>query len=278
MASSSRPMQLTRSPSVSTVDSFIIRPESPYTGPSAPSHPYQIYNQNAPLTRTASIATTSTYQPHIERESVYNGPSAPTHAYTLYPQNTVEEPEDPITVPTTIPGGFPGRVDGYQRRLGPEGEEAADLIGPDGHTEQLPPYTQYPDAAFARKAAAMSTALPLPIVSGENGGSNSSPLSQDGPVNPFETPISRSSTIRSSNLNSQGPVSRKPSSMMTPENEKEELKPWQIFLKRKACGVVPVWVLFLAGILVVLFAIIAGVAVDMTRRGGHGPPPDPSIS
>ena len=32
----------------------------------------------------------------------------------------------------------------YQRRLRPDGEDADDLIGPDGHTEQLPPYTRYP--------------------------------------------------------------------------------------------------------------------------------------
>lgn len=267
-SSSSRVSHRSRASSIETIDSFVPRPESPYRGPSAPSHPYQIYNQDTPLTRTASIVTTSTYQPHVERESVYTGPSGPTHPYALYPQNTVEEPEAIVAAAPIIPIGFPGRVDEYQRRLGPEGEEAADLIGPDGHTEQLPPYTQYPDAAFLRKAAAMSAALPLPGLENQNGSASRSPV-QSAPVNPFETPISRSTSFAS-----QAPPSRQASSMstLTPENEKAELKPWQLFLKRRVCGIVPIWVLALAGILVVVFATIAGVAVALTRKE-HGPPP-----
>ena len=109
-----------------------------------------MYPQESRLARTASIATTSTV-PVPDRP--YDGPGGPTHPYGMYPQNTVPESEaaDESSPLAPVPVGFPGLNNNYQRRLGPEGEEIADIIGPDGHTEQLPPYTQYPDEAFARK-------------------------------------------------------------------------------------------------------------------------------
>ena len=45
-----------------------------------------------------------------------------------------------------VPIGFTGLGQSYQRRRGPDGEEL-DIIGADGHTEQLPPYTRYPEDA-----------------------------------------------------------------------------------------------------------------------------------
>ncbi|KAI9786662.1 MAG: hypothetical protein M1839_006213 [Geoglossum umbratile] len=80
-------------------------------------------------------------------DQAYVGASGPTHPYGMYPQNTVPEGADTTdSAPAlSIPVGFPGLGQNYQRRLGPEGEEAGDIIGPDGHTEQLPPYTRYPD-------------------------------------------------------------------------------------------------------------------------------------
>ena len=62
-------------------------------------------------------------------------------------QNTVSE-EDlttstlPIQQTSTV---APGHAQPYQRRLGPDGEDADDLVAPDGHTEQLPPYSKYPN-------------------------------------------------------------------------------------------------------------------------------------
>ena len=151
-----------RTSSVST--DIPLRAESPYQGPTGPSHPYQMYPQESRLARTASVATTITV-PVQERS--YAGPSGPTHPYGLYPQNIVSEtesiPDEPAVAP--VPVGFPGSNNSYQRRLGPEGEEIADIIGPDGHTEQLPPYSQYPDEAFARKTRPM-VQLPVPGAGG----------------------------------------------------------------------------------------------------------------
>ncbi|ETS74304.1 hypothetical protein PFICI_14170 [Pestalotiopsis fici W106-1] len=137
--------------SSSNVAQTVARAESPYQGPSGPSFPYQMYTQDVRPQRTNSLATTVTV-PATERS--YNGPNNPTHPYQMYPQNTAAASDVPEgRASPVIPVGFTGAVDNYQRRLGPEGEEAGDMIGPDGHTEQLPPYTRYPDEAYQRKIA-----------------------------------------------------------------------------------------------------------------------------
>lgn len=142
---------LSRVSSAST-DAAFIPVDGPYQGPSGPSHPYQMYSQNTRPTRTMSVATSSTV-PTARPESEYSGPTGPSHPYSMYPQNPIEVPTSQPAVPA-IPVGFTNVPDMYQRRLGPEGEEVAAMIGPDGHTEELPPYTRYPDEHYARKIRA----------------------------------------------------------------------------------------------------------------------------
>lgn len=258
LASASTAGLLSRTSSASTITPFV-RPESPYQGPSAPSHPYQMYPQDAArIARSASVATTSTYQapPSI----TYTGPGAPTHPYALYPQNTVSETEEgsPSSV---IPVGFPGRNAEYQRRLGPEGEEAADLIGPDGHTEQLPPYTRYAEDAFARKTAvAEAASRPVVVTSGPA-------MAAPGPstealINPFDSPVER--------IGSSGTESNPNGAMV---EEKPAEKRWKTIAKRKVWGIVPIWVFVLIGAVILLFAVVVGVAIGVVRARMHPPPP-----
>lgn len=138
--------------SSTSTQSPYINNEAPYEGPSAPSHPYQMYSQNTRLARTLSVATTSS-TPTTRPESEYNGPRGPAHPYSMYPQNPFTDTSSVVDAPTVpiVPVGFVNNTDPYQRRLGPEGEEVADIIGPDGHTEELPPYTRYPDEYYNRK-------------------------------------------------------------------------------------------------------------------------------
>lgn len=237
-----------RSSSVST--DMPLRAESPYQGPTGPSHPYQMYPQESRLARTASIATTSTTS---VRERSYAGPSRPTHPYGMYPQNTVPEPEsvDDEPVAPIVPVGFPGLNNNYQRRLGPEGEEIADIIGPDGHTEQLPPYTKYPDEASARK--------PRPIIQLPASGAGGIGLATRNPEfasrEDLNTPdsglSSRSLTLADSGsqMNSVAPVI----------SEKPPLKPWQKFAKRKVCGIVPTWAIILVALVLIIFGIVLGL-------------------
>ncbi len=107
--------------------------------------------------------TTSSTEPIAD--SSYAGPRGPAHPYGLYPQGVAAEASTAMS--PSIPIGFSGVVDQYRRRIGPEGEEIADIIGPDGHTEQLPPYTRYPDEAYARKVRDVESAA-APAVRDQN--------------------------------------------------------------------------------------------------------------
>jgi len=242
---SSSAVPLTRSSSVST-DMAFVRPESPYRGPVGPSHPYQMYPQELRLARTASIATTSTV-PVQERS--YTGPSGPTHPYGMYPQNTIPEPEedDSIQPLVPVPVGFPGRNHNYQRRLGPDGEEIADIIGPDGHTEQLPPYTKYPEEAIARK----TRAAPSPLLTGAGGIGLATRNPEFASREDLNTPQSREST-RSLVAESSHQINTAGLGV----SEKPHLKKWQQVARRKVCGIIPIWAFALVGVATVIFAII----------------------
>ncbi|PVH83080.1 hypothetical protein DL98DRAFT_513375 [Cadophora sp. DSE1049] len=244
----------TRSSSVST-DMPYIRPESPYRGPSGPSHPYQMYPQESRLARTASIATTSTV-PVPDRP--YNGPGGPTHPYGMYPQNTVPESEaaDEPSPLAPVPVGFPGLNNNYQRRLGPDGEEIADIIGPDGHTEQLPPYTQYPDEAFARKTRP-TVAIPV-------AGAGGMGLATRNPE--FASREDLNSPSRQSTRTMNSAVSEHQVNMAAIQmSEKPELKRWQRTARKKICGIVPLWVMILVALVFIMFGIILGTVLAVLK-------------
>ncbi|KAI5286454.1 hypothetical protein KEM54_006775 [Ascosphaera aggregata] len=121
--------------SISTASRFSVpHVMSPYMGPSGPSHAYSMYPQDVGLARMNSTSTTSTTRP-IDRASIRA--TAPQHPYLMYPQNTV--PEDILEHNPVIPVGFPGR----QMVCPPAPNEVGDIVGPDGHTETLPPYSRY---------------------------------------------------------------------------------------------------------------------------------------
>lgn len=143
-----------RSQSTSSRFSMPPRALSPYTGATGPSHPYAMYPQVG-VSRSPSVTTTSTVRP---MDRPLGDANAPQHPYAMYSQNVVlEEGMDGIDTPLdtpiapapidppVIPLGFPGLNPAYQRPPGRADDDVGDLIGPDGHTEQLPPYSRYPD-------------------------------------------------------------------------------------------------------------------------------------
>lgn len=257
-----------RSSSVSTHVS--LRPESPYQGPTGPSHPYQMYPQESRLARTASMATNSTVP---VQEMSYTGPRGPTHPYAMYPQNTVSETEsvheEPAGVHITV--GFPGLNNNYRRRLGPDGEEIADIIGPDGHTEQLPPYTKYPDVAFAGKPRPM---VQLPV-SGAGGIGLATRNPEFSSREDLNSPPSRQSTGSLVMTDSAPQINTAAARV----SEKPELKNWQKFAKRKVCGIVPTWAIILAASVLIIFGIVLGSVfaalkpkhTDHKHSGGDDP-------
>lgn len=150
-----------RSQSTSSRFSMPPRALSPYTGATGPSHPYAMYPQVG-VSRSPSVTTTSTVRP---MDRPLGDASAPQHPYAMYSQNVVLEEgiDTPIDSPlagaiatplatapmnpAVIPLGFPGHNQAYQRPPGRADDDVGDIIGPDGHTEQLPPYSRYPDNA-----------------------------------------------------------------------------------------------------------------------------------
>jgi hypothetical protein len=253
IASSSGAGSITRSSSVSTDNPFI-RPESPYQGPTGPSHPYHMYPQNTRLARTASIATTSTNP-------------GPTHPYRMYPQNTIPETENiPDSIPaSSIPVGFPGHGGDYQRRLGPDGEEAADIIGPLGHTEQLPPYTKYPEEAFARKVAPG-----LPHIAGAGGIGLATRDPEFASREDLNSPLSRQSH-RSLTSDSDNQINVAAFTV----SEKPPDKKWKIIARRKVWGIVPVWVFVLVALIFLGFILILSTVLKIFM---HHMPPSPKPS
>ncbi|RWA04572.1 hypothetical protein EKO27_g10532 [Xylaria grammica] len=279
-----------RSSSVST-DSPIITAETPYEGPRGPSHPYQMYPQDVRVARTASLATTST-APVSERS--YNGPSRPTHPYGIYPQNvgTGDDGLSDRSPPREINVGFPGTADSYQRRIGPDGEEAADMIGPDGHTEQLPPYTRYPMEAYAQKTPAeinaaqsvstSSTAqqpvqnLEIPGAGGIGLATRNPEFSSTEDLNQLNSPQSRRSVRSFVSEASHHSIN---TAALAVTNEKETSN-WRTTARRKVWGVVPCWALVLGAIVVLLLGVVVGTVLgtvigpQLRQNGHHNDLPD----
>ena len=233
------------------------RIESPYQGTSGPSHPYAMYSQDIGVGRTLSNATSSTFR-SVPRS--YSGPSRPTHPYAMYPQDTSSEDDVsmPATVSPLVPPGSATRDQRYERRLGPEGEDVGDIVGPDGHTEQLPPYTRY--------------ANDLPP--------KESPVETNSPDNPLHNPFGDSQTaLNGSPVEpTQNQITPTPLSHFVPGMEALQNRPpagegghFKEFLtaksRRRICGLVPLWLVII--LIVLLLTVIIGGAVGAVLHHAH---------
>lgn len=208
-------------------------------------------------------------------ESSYTGPRAPAHPYNLYPQDTIAESGTVAAAP--IPLGFHGLPDRYQRRIGAEGEEIADIIGPDGHTEQLPPYTRYPDEAYARKvreagetpatvvgavpttpAAPSLQTIGLQAIPGAGGIGLATRNPEFESMDDLGSPQSRHSSRSFTSDASHHEINMAAAGI----SEKEKpAKPWQTWLKQRVCGIVPLWSIFLTAVVLLLMGIILGSVI-----------------
>lgn len=221
------------------------RSQSPYTGATGPSHPYGMYPQ---ITRTSSVASASTVRP-AERSFV--APSGPEHPYAMYSQNTVPE-EDVLSLGApTIPLGFPGMGQQYQRGPRMRRDDIGDIVGSDGHIEQLPPYTRYPDGGAAKDRPQSLRAMTLPAVM------------------PGETPIS--APISHAHSSDDGAVLNTAASGNSGSESSGSLKEkMKQKSKQRICGGLPFWCIFvIIGVLlvgVVIGGVIGGV---VARRKGN---------
>lgn len=242
----------------SSTDPPVIRPQSPYRGPSGPSHPYQMYPQ-----RTLSNATTSTAALGASRS--FEDPQRPTHPYNLYPQNIVTADEE--TAQNHIPVGFNGAGNTYQRRLGPDGEEAGDLIGPLGHTEELPPYTRYPNQPLPGNTSSESSpdvdraTLPRRSLPGA-GGIGVATRNPEFSATEEDLQLSRSrpSTASQHDINTAA----------RDIAEKTSMNKWQRRAKKKLWGIIPYWAICLLIVGLVLMGIVMGAVIGtlLSRHKG----------
>ncbi|KLU86707.1 hypothetical protein MAPG_05719, partial [Magnaporthiopsis poae ATCC 64411] len=274
------------------------RHDSPYQGPSGPSHPYQLYPQDVRIARTMSTRTSSTTGP-LPAEQPYSGPHGPAHPYGMYSQNTAVTPQHPVVGASADAAvvGFPGvATDPYRRRLGPEGEEMGGLVGPDGHTEELPPYTRYPDEQIARKVRdaeavqsahstspsqaatqtasstsrpTMSVALPIP---GAGGIGIAARNPEFDSIDDLNTPRSRNSS-RSFTSTSETSHHEINTAAAAVASEKES-KRWEKSGRKRLCGV-PRWVVVLVITAILVVGLVLG-AVLGTLLGRQPRPPPPA--
>ncbi|RHZ74446.1 hypothetical protein CDV55_107526 [Aspergillus turcosus] len=239
-----------RSQSTSSRFSFPTRAMSPYTGATGPSHPYAMYPQVG-VSRSPSIATTSTVRP-VERP--LGDSNAPQHPYAMYSQAVVpgEELDTPIHNPV-IPLGFPGHEQAYQRPPGRADDDVGDLIGPDGHTEQLPPYSRYPDGVLPKEAGTLESGVGAGIITEEIA---HSPSREPAVSEASSGTLVAGNTGNTVNGNGNPPEEHEepPATGLMAFEEKLKTKG-----KKRVCCGLPVWTLVLISVVIFVVACIAGV-------------------
>ncbi|KAH6608797.1 hypothetical protein Trco_002143 [Trichoderma cornu-damae] len=259
-----------------------IRPQSPYLGPTGPSHPYQMYPQ-----RTLSNATSSTDRP---------ADRGPAHPYALYPQNIVANGDE---TPHRIPVGFTTSGDAYQRQIGPDGEEAGALLGPLGHTEELPPYSRYPDQPFVAKTPAAAAADAVTATT-TAAAANTTTASAAAAAAALEENVANTPAEAVTGAGGIGVATRNPEFSSTEEDlwpsrsrpsthshhdintaaqgnaEKPPMNKWQRRAKKKLWGIVPYWAICLLLIGVILIGVILGAVIGTVLSRHKAPPHSPS--
>ena len=187
------------------------------------------------------------------------------HPYGMYPQTTVPGMENESLEPSgdIASVGFPGlRQQQYARRLGPDGEEADDILGPDGHTEQLPPYTRFPSAGpLPTKGRYVPVLQPI-----------AAPRSPELPQT-ANSASSMSDALLANNASheySQDAVVNQPN----PQDQSTKER-WTDKSKQKTCfGRLPRWAVALMIFLLVIMAALAGALIGRFVHPPHmGPPP-----
>lgn len=248
----------------SASSSAFARTHSPLQGDGGPSHPYTMYPQGTTIGRMSSTSTTSTIRPVAGAPLL---PQQPAHPYGMYPQNVADDDmddDDELDHPQDgIPVGYPGLTPNYATRRLPRDDH--DNISISAHSEQLPPYSEYPE-----DGAPKNIVLPQQTPSGQSsstlGGQQvQTAFAHRAPQSMSDnTPLSTSSTLTAG----QGsPLNEPTSADVTPKSWSE--KSWKEKRKTKFCGVPFGWILLSFGVVtfvvVVVTTVIAGF-VDSHRQ------------
>lgn len=262
-----------------------IQPEAPYEGPSNPSHPYQMYPQRATSISAGSATALGPDGSHLASR-------APAHPYGLYPQGT---PTADIMQPENIPVGFPGLTDALPQRIRRGGDETSSFVGSVAHSEELPPYTRYPDNNPVAKNTGSFSNPENPSPHEVRPRSISQPdISSDMPAIPgaggiglatrdpeFASEPSELGSPRLSARSFTSDGSRDDINTGVPTGGADE-KPirysWQQQATKRLWGIIPYWAVALMGIVLVLMGVILGAVIGtfLSKRPGtpEGGKPD----
>lgn len=152
----------------------------------------------------------------------------------MYPQNTVPEEDD--NSETHIALGFPGMGQSYPPGTNSSGDDVGDIVGTDGHVEQLPPYSRYADNVIAK--GDMATIDPQTNTFSPESSSAST-------VQPEPSSASDVELTAVGSADATNEVARK-------EGLKEKIR------RRTCCGL-PVWTVICVAAIVVVAAVLGGV-------------------
>lgn len=175
----------------------------------------------------------------------------------MYPQDvssdgTVSEPS------SSIPIGFAGLEPPHHRRVRAGGEEE-DIIGSDGHVEQLPPYTRFD----------------------ENGGKIVGSVLAPSSAGPFAEGAAPQSMTDASDLTRSIPQPgnhREPLSIESPQRSWREMSwsewwhmSWREKRKKRFCGVsFGIILIGIAAVAVVIVVCVAVIGGFMEKQRHHG--------
>ncbi|KAI9726176.1 MAG: hypothetical protein M1828_001849 [Chrysothrix sp. TS-e1954] len=247
--------------SQSSASSAYARSPSTVQSNVGPSHPYAMYPQGLGVSRSASVASTSTY---YREPSQNNTPQTPAHPYALYPQNVFAD-DNEVAEPASIPVGFIQTNQSFHRRIGPEGEEQ-DIVGPDGHTEQLPPYTRYPEVVHSKS----TTGAELPRIGETVGWEGSRQHDARTPIRSPESPSFSPASIHNEEASSllQGRSNEHGSNGSGMTEKLWNEKSWKERRKTKVLGK-PLWCyLIVLAVGISIVAVIAAAIGSVVGRKG----------
>ena len=144
----------------------------------------------------------------------------------------------------------------YQRGTRPAGNDIADIVGADGHVEELPRYTPYPDGLGPKEHIRQNT---IPVR--DLGQSQS-----DVPMSPPSTPTRYSDSGVALNVGAARTASDDSGSSL-----KER---WKEKSRRRVCLGLPLWVTLVIIAIVVLAAGIGGVIGGVVASRNEREPAD----
>ena len=202
----------------------------------------------------------------------------------MHGQNTVPEEEiEPVVPHSVIPVGFPGMRGHYQTQVDQQGEDVGDIVGPDGHMEQLPPYSRFPDDPSGKRTAAMAAVPVAPAAS--TPGETSQPIPPIQPAQPAQPiqpptastddrPVSHGSAATEPVDNNSGDHLAVNAVSSSGSNFSEKIRRNG---KRRICFGLPLW-LVLGVIAVIVFAATLGAIIGgvVANQRGQSDPRQPA--